>query len=151
MEYEKIKKIMDDMEKSTLTELSIDFSDGTKVCMKKESAGEKNIVRNEEIVAENKVTISKDITTNTVQDNSKIAEGNIVKSPMVGTFYSKPSPDSAPYVEIGQRVKKGDTLCIIEAMKLMNEIESEFDGVVKDILAQDGEAIEYGKELFVIS
>ena len=70
---------------------------------------------------------------------------------MVGTFYSKPSPDSAPYVEIGQRVKKGDTLCIIEAMKLMNEIESEFDGVVKDILVQDGEAIEYGKELFVIS
>ena len=69
---------------------------------------------------------------------------------MVGTFYMKPSPTSDPYVEVGQRVKKGDTLCIIEAMKLMNEIESEYDGIVKEVLVKDGEPVEYGKPLFVI-
>ena len=69
---------------------------------------------------------------------------------MVGTFYLKPSPTSEPYVEVGKTVKKGDTLCIIEAMKLMNEIESEFAGTVKEILVEDGTPIEYGTELFVI-
>ena len=69
---------------------------------------------------------------------------------MVGTFYLKPSPNSEPYVEVGKEVKKGDVLCIIEAMKLMNEIESEFDGVVKEILVKDEEPVEYGKPLFVI-
>ena len=77
-------------------------------------------------------------------------EGNIVKSPMVGTFYIKPSPTSAPYVEVGKQVKKGDTLCIVEAMKLMNEIESEFTGTVKEILVNDGQAVEYGTPLFII-
>ena len=77
-------------------------------------------------------------------------KGNIVKSPMVGTFYLKPSPTSEAYVEVGKNVKKGDTLCIIEAMKLMNEIESEFEGKVKEILVKDGEAVEYGKPLFII-
>ena len=74
----------------------------------------------------------------------------IVKAPMVGTFYLKPSPTSEAYVEIGKTVKKGDTLCIIEAMKLMNEIESEFDGKIIEICVKDGEAVEYGKPLFVI-
>ena len=69
---------------------------------------------------------------------------------MVGTFYIKPSPTSAPYVEVGKQVKKGDTLCIVEAMKLMNEIESEFTGTVKEILVNDGQAVEYGTPLFII-
>ena len=69
---------------------------------------------------------------------------------MVGTFYLKPSPTSNPYVEIGKEIKIGDTLCIIEAMKLMNEIESEYSGKVKEILVQDGEPVEFGTELFVI-
>ncbi len=71
-------------------------------------------------------------------------------SPMVGTFYGKPSPNSEPYVKVGQKVKKGDILCIIEAMKLMNEIESEFDGEIKEILVKEEEPVEYGKPLFVI-
>ena len=67
---------------------------------------------------------------------------------MVGTFYLKPSPTENPYVEIGQTVKKGETLCIIEAMKLMNEIESEYAGEILEILVKDGETVEYGTELF---
>ena len=69
---------------------------------------------------------------------------------MVGTFYLKPAPNADPYVKIGQKVKKGDILCIIEAMKLMNEIENEFDGEVAEILAKDGEPVEYGTPLFRI-
>ncbi|MFC3626951.1 acetyl-CoA carboxylase biotin carboxyl carrier protein [Vogesella amnigena] len=72
------------------------------------------------------------------------------KSPMVGTFYSKPSPDAEPFVKVGQSVNVGDTLCIIEAMKLMNEIEAERAGVVKAILTEDGQPVEYGEPLFII-
>ncbi|MFC3530650.1 acetyl-CoA carboxylase biotin carboxyl carrier protein [Vogesella facilis] len=72
------------------------------------------------------------------------------KSPMVGTFYSKPSPDAEPFVKVGQSVNVGDTLCIIEAMKLMNEIEAERAGVVKAILVDDGQPVEYGEPLFII-
>jgi acetyl-CoA carboxylase biotin carboxyl carrier protein len=77
--------------------------------------------------------------------------GNIIKSPMVGTFYLAPSPDSAPFVKVGQAVKVGDTLCIIEAMKIMNPIEAEVSGVVSAILADNGHPVEYEQPLFVIS
>jgi acetyl-CoA carboxylase biotin carboxyl carrier protein len=79
-----------------------------------------------------------------------VSRGNIVKSPMVGTLYRAPNPESNPFVEIGSQVKIGDTLCIIEAMKLMNEIESEFAGTIKEILVENGQPIEYGQPLFVI-
>ena len=78
------------------------------------------------------------------------SEGHVVKSPMVGTFYRSASPGAKPFVEIGDTVKEGDTLCIIEAMKLMNEIEADASGVVKSILVENGQAVEYGQSLFVI-
>jgi len=77
-------------------------------------------------------------------------EGNIMKSPMVGTFYRSSSPDSKPFVEIGDTVKKGQTVCIIEAMKLMNEIEADHNGVVKAILVENAQPVEYGEPLIVI-
>ena len=77
--------------------------------------------------------------------------GQLVKSPMVGTFYRSPGPDAKPFVDVGQAVKAGDTLCIIEAMKLLNEIESEFTGTVREILVQNGQAVEYGQPMFVIA
>ena len=73
-----------------------------------------------------------------------------VKSPMVGTFYGAPEPGAKPYVSVGDRVQKGKTLCIIEAMKIMNEIESEYAGVVREVLAQDAQPVEYGQALFRI-
>lgn len=147
MEYEKIKQLIDDMGDSKLTAIDIDFPDGTKISMKKEIKYE---------VVSNSQTIVKDCNeanaTTEVMETKKedVQEGNIVKSPMVGTFYLKPAPTSAPYVEVGKQVKTGDTLCIIEAMKLMNEIESEFTGTVKEILVTDGQTVEYGTPLFVI-
>ncbi|MCX8018410.1 MAG: acetyl-CoA carboxylase biotin carboxyl carrier protein [Rhodocyclaceae bacterium] len=77
-------------------------------------------------------------------------EGHVVKAPMVGTFYRAGSPGASPFVELGQAVKKGDTLCIIEAMKLMNEIEADADGVVKAILVENGQPVEFDQPLFVI-
>jgi acetyl-CoA carboxylase biotin carboxyl carrier protein len=77
-------------------------------------------------------------------------EGHVVKAPMVGTFYRTPSPDAKPFVEVGQAVKEGDTICIIEAMKLMNEIEADAGGVVKAILVENGQPVEYGQALFIL-
>ncbi|MGZ8993185.1 MAG: acetyl-CoA carboxylase biotin carboxyl carrier protein [Burkholderiaceae bacterium] len=77
-------------------------------------------------------------------------EGHTVKSPMVGTFYRSPSPGAASFIELGQVVKPGDTLCIIEAMKLLNEIEAEVGGKVKEILVENGQPVEYGQPLFII-
>jgi len=78
------------------------------------------------------------------------AAGQVVKSPMVGTFYRAPGPEAKPFVEVGQTVKPGDTLCIIEAMKLLNEIEAEIGGTIREILVENGQAVEYGQALFVI-
>ena len=77
-------------------------------------------------------------------------EGHVVKAPMVGTFYRSPSPDAKVFVEVGQSVKEGQTICIIEAMKLMNEIEADASGVVKAILIENGQPVEYGQPLFII-
>ena len=77
-------------------------------------------------------------------------DGYAVTAPMVGTFYSAPSPGSPPFVQVGDRVNEGDTLCIVEAMKMMNQIEAEVSGTVKSIRAQNGEPVEYGQILFVI-
>lgn len=74
-----------------------------------------------------------------------------INSPMVGTFYRAPSPGAKPFADVGQKVKAGDTVCIIEAMKLLNEIETEYDGVIKEILVENGRPVEFGQPLFVIA
>ncbi|AKC68390.1 acetyl-CoA carboxylase biotin carboxyl carrier protein [Pandoraea oxalativorans] len=79
-----------------------------------------------------------------------LPQGHIVTSPMVGTFYRAPSPGADPFAQVGDSVKEGQTLCIIEAMKLLNEIESDKAGVIKEILVENGQAVEYGQPLFVI-
>ena len=145
MEYDKIKQLMEDMGNSKLSAIDIEFPDGTKVKMEKKE--EKVVVAQ---------TLTEPIAVKTVEENKIVEEkkeepkGNIVKSPMIGTFYSKPSPTSENYVEVGSTVKKGTVLCIIEAMKLMNEIESEYDGKIEEIFVKDGEAVDYGKPLFRI-
>lgn len=155
MEYDKIKQLMEDMGKSKLDSLEIEFPDGTKICMTKNNGKKQNAKNiNNGSVIEASAPMTVPVVQNNVGNSLVVTEkettGNVVKSPMVGTFYSKPSPDAEPFVEVGQVVKKGQTLCIIEAMKLMNEIESEFDGKVKEILLNDGDSVEYGKPLFII-
>lgn len=85
-----------------------------------------------------------------LEETEEMVEGETVKAPLVGTFYSASAPEEAPFIQVGDVVKKGQTLGIIEAMKLMNEIECEYDGVVEKILAENGQMVEYGQPLFVI-
>ncbi|MBQ3407879.1 MAG: acetyl-CoA carboxylase biotin carboxyl carrier protein [Clostridia bacterium] len=149
MEYEKIKQLMEDMGNSKLTTLDIDFPDGTKISMKKEFSNgnscEKNIIENnEEYVNTEETIVNKEIVGKETENKK------IIKAPMVGTFYLKPSPTSDPYVEVGKNVNIGDTVCIIEAMKLMNEIESDVSGKIVEILVKDGEPVEYGMPLFSV-
>ncbi len=145
MDYNEIKKLITDIGESKVDEVNLEFPDGIKISVKKNNQIIKEIIKQNpnEILENKEQTIeTKQTTTN---ENYKI-----VKSPMVGTFYLKPSPTEKPYVEIGQTIKKGETLCIIEAMKLMNEIESEYAGEIVEILVKDGETVEYGKPLFYI-
>ena len=144
MEYEKIKQLMMDMGNSKLTSIDIEFPDGVKIKMEK---------NNSLAVAPAAPIVQKVVVEAPVEEVTQkveVKEGNVVKSPMVGTFYSKSSPTSNPYVEVGSEVKKGTVLCIVEAMKLMNEIESEFNGKIAEVLVKDGEAVEYGQPLFRI-
>ena len=150
MEYKDIKKLMDDMGNSKLNSIKIEFPDGTKIKMEKDNsikrAKEKEVV----IEDEDDVKVEKGKNEEVENNNTSIENKKYITSPMVGTFYSKPSPDAKPFVEVGSKVKKGDKLCIIEAMKLMNEIEAEEDGEIVEILVKDEEMVDYGKKLFVI-
>lgn len=151
MEYEQIKRLMDDMGNSKLSMIDIEFPDGIKIKMEKKNIGETIIeTKNLDIEKTEEIEKVENVGNKNEVKVEEIEEGNIVTSPMVGTFYIKPSPNSNPYVEIGSEVKKGDVLCIIEAMKLMNEIESEYSGKIAEIYVQDGETVEYGKPLFRI-
>ena len=143
MEYEKIKQLIEEMGNSKLTAVDIEFPDGTKISMKKEDKMQEKIIQNTPIVENNTIENQK-------KEDKNEKKGNIIKSPMVGTFYLKSSPTAEPYIEIGKEVKKGDVLCIIEAMKLMNEIESEYTGKVIEILVKDGDVVEYGTPLLRI-
>lgn len=148
MDYENIKKLIDDMGSSKLESLEIDFPDGTKISMKKDSGKFENVnLKKIEECKEQEINISEsvsDIANNSAKDEQVY---KFIKSPMVGTFYSKPSPNEESYINVGETIKKGSTTCIIEAMKLMNEIEAEFDGEVVEILKKDGEPVEYGENL----
>jgi acetyl-CoA carboxylase biotin carboxyl carrier protein len=89
-------------------------------------------------------------TPSTAPDAEAAPEGHVIRSPMVGTFYRSSAPGAKVFVEIGQAVKAGETLCIIEAMKLLNEIEADQDGVVKAVLVENGQPVEYGEPLFIL-
>lgn len=156
MDYKDIKKLMDDMGDSKIDSLEIEFPEGVKIKMKKNT--EKEVV----ITAPgNIIEASAPMTPPAVKkpeekalvNSEKNLEGEnvkIVKSPMVGTFYASSSPDKEPFVSIGDKVHKGQVLCIVEAMKLMNEIESEFDGEIVEICVKNEDVVEYGTPLFKI-
>lgn len=153
MDYKDIKKLMDDMGNSKLEELEIEFPDGVKISMKKKDNKEV-IMPTTVIEAGAPMTVpvvkQKEEKSMMTVDSKNEENYKIIKSPMVGTFYSSSSPDKEPFVKIGDKVKKGQVVCILEAMKLMNEIESEFDGEIVEICAKNEDIIEYGAPLFKI-
>lgn len=149
MDYNEIKNLINDIGKSNVDEVSLEFPDGIKISVKKNSSSS-------QVVKENITTLATDnnVKTETATINEikkeEVENYKIIKSPMVGTFYSKSAPTAEPFVKVGDKVKKGQTLCIIEAMKLMNEIESECDGEIVEVCAQDDSMVEFGESLFKI-
>ena len=153
MDYKDIKKLMDDMGNSKLEELEIEFPDGIKISMKKDK-------KREVVLEPNVIEASAPMSVPVVKkeeekgivavDEAKEENYKIIKSPMVGTFYASSAPDKDPFVKVGDRISKGQVVCIVEAMKLMNEIESEFDGEIVEICVKNEDVVEYGTPLFKI-
>lgn len=146
MNRKRIEEILDLMEKYGLEEIEVE-EEGVKIHLKKAPTGIQTIMQPAQVLHPNVP-----VKTDPAKEEAKEAQKNIfeMKAPMVGTFYRAPSPDASPYVEIGDTVNEGDILCIIEAMKLMNEIKSEASGKIVGIMVENGKAIEFGQVLFKI-
>ena len=159
--FELVKAVSD----SDLTEFKYEES-GVKLSLKKASdrivqvqASAAPVIAPPVMPAAPEMTVSAQTTqvaegagnTGDLESEEKVPEGNIVKSPLVGTFYAAPAEDAEAFVKVGDGVEKGQVLAIVEAMKLMNEIESDFAGTVTEILVENGQPVEYGQPLFVIS
>lgn len=147
MEYESIKKLINDVGNSKIASLEIDFPDGTKISMIKESCDKRNSEYRENTTKEYSNTTKQIVEEPSQEEINQEQIYKYIKSPMVGTFYAKPSPNEKDFISVGEKISKGKTTCIIEAMKLMNEIESEFEGEVVEILKKDGEPVEFGENL----
>lgn len=151
MDLRKIKKLIEMLQESDLNEIEVkEGEESVRINRKKESV----------IHASTPISVGQNLNQSSAPlpqtDNPEIENGqaaedlNHITSPMVGTFYRKPAPDKEPFIEVGQTVKKGDTVCIIEAMKMMNQVKSEFDGKVIAINIEDGDPVEFGQELISI-
>ena len=152
MDYNDIKRLIDDMGNSKIDSLKIEFPDGVKISMKKNTEKEVVIAEPTKII-EAGVSVPPAVKKQEENPLVKMEETEnykIVKSPMVGTFYASSSPEKDPFVKVGDKVHKGQVLCIVEAMKLMNEIESEFDGEIAEICVNNEDIVEYGTPLFKI-
>ena len=151
MDLRKLKKLIDLVQDSGIAELEITEGE-EKVRITSVVAGSHTVYAQAPMLAPAVAHMPAAPAPTAVSGAAEAAEpdGHVVKSPMVGTFYRSPSPTAKAFVEVGQSVKAGDTLCIIEAMKLMNEIESDASGVVKAILIENGQPVEYGEPLFII-
>lgn len=154
MEFENILTLIKTVSDSELTNFKYE-ENGVKLSLsKKQNQVVSGITCEPQVRGEETRTITAPQKTEDIVEKTMDLEdlsGNIIKSPLVGTFYAAPSEEADAYVRVGDKVKKGQTLAIIEAMKLMNEIESEFDGNISEIYVENGQAIEYGQPLFKVS
>lgn len=146
MDIKKIKALVSILENSELSLLEISEGD-VKILLKKPESAAVTVVESVKPASQKKEKKAEPELVEDTVDFNHITE---VKSPLVGVYYSAPSPDSDAFVSVGSRVKKGDVLCIVEAMKLMNEITAEQDGEIVDILAKNGDIVEFGQTLFKI-
>jgi acetyl-CoA carboxylase biotin carboxyl carrier protein len=156
MDIRKVKKLIELLEESAISEIEIKEGEESVRISRANSAPVAAVAAAPAAVAappvETALQMPPSPSIGKLPDDKSdvLAEGTVVESPMVGTFYSSPSPGSPSFVSVGQRVKSGDTLCIIEAMKILNQIESEVSGVVKAVLVDDGQPVEFGQPLIVV-
>lgn len=152
MKVEQILQLIDAVSESELTEFKYE-EDGVKLSLKKttseQSPAPAAVAAPVPALVPAPAAAPAEVPPH--MEEAAVPSGNVVKSPLVGTFYAAPAEDAQPYVKIGDSVKEGQVLAIVEAMKLMNEIESDFSGTVTEILVENGQAVEYGQPLFVIS
>ena len=134
------------MNENNLMELEIE-KEGVRIRIKRMGAGEAGVTP---LIIEKEISREKPVSAMPTQAEPTLARTVEIKAPMVGTFYRAPSPESAPYVEIGQIIEPGQIICIIEAMKLMNEIKSEIKGKISEILVENAEPVEFGQPLFLV-
>lgn len=153
MDIRKIKKLIELVEESGITELEVAEEEGTvrisRAAPAVAPAAVQYVAAPQQAPAAAPVASTAPAATSEPAASSDVS-GHAVLSPMVGTFYRSPSPEAKPFIEVGQQVKVGDALCIVEAMKMMNRIESDKAGVVKAILVNDGEAVEFDQKLVII-
>ena len=151
MDLRKLKKLIDLVQESGISELEITEGEEKVKIVK---GGGVNVLAAPALAPAMEIRPAAPVTAPaaapTAPEPAPGQEGHVVKAPMVGTFYRSPSPDAKAFVEVGQAVKEGETICIIEAMKLMNEIEADASGVVKAILVENGQPVEYGQPLFIL-
>ena len=149
MDLRKLKTLIDLVSDSNVSELEITEAEG-RVRIVKGGTSVVTTVAPAVVPAAAPVVAAPVVAVEAAAAPAASAGGHAVKSPMVGTFYASPSPNAKPFVQVGSQVKVGDTLCIIEAMKILNEIESDKAGAVKQILGENGQAVEYGQAIFII-
>jgi acetyl-CoA carboxylase biotin carboxyl carrier protein len=158
MDLRKLKKLIDLVEESGIAELEVTEGEEKVKIVKGGSGGKEVVVLSPSIAAASTpaaqavpvLAAAASAPASTQGEAPTSLEGHIVKSPMVGTFYRSGSPGAKPFVEVGDTVKAGQAICIIEAMKLMNEIEADKDGVIKAIMVENGQPVEYGESLMMI-
>jgi acetyl-CoA carboxylase biotin carboxyl carrier protein len=145
MDIRKIKKLIEMLQESDLKEIEVSQGDESVKIVRDRSveANRNNIIQQPEVFS----------AEPEIQQENEISktEGNVITSPIVGTFYRKPSPEKDPFIRVGDTVDKGDVLCIIEAMKMMNEIKSDFSGKVISIDIEDGQPVEFGQSIITIN
>ena len=149
MDLRKLKKLIDLVEASGISELELtEGEEKVKISRNNGVSHQPQLVQSQpqsQLVQSQPQSIKTEET-----EISSAVVGDTINSPMVGSFYRAASPDSSPFVDVGATIKKGDVICIIEAMKLLNEIESEHDGIIKKILVENGQPVEFGEPLFII-
>ena len=150
MDLRKLKKLIDLVQESGIAELEITEGEEKVRINRIGVSGHPAIIATPQPSSSAPPALSSAAPAASAAPEPPEAEGHVVKSPMVGTFYRSSAPGSKPFVEIGQTVNAGETLCIIEAMKLLNEIEADQTGVVKKVMVENGQPVEYGQPLFLI-
>ena len=152
MDLRKLKKLIDLVEESGISELELtEGEEKVKISRNTFTPPQTQLTQNQAALnAQQIVKLEEPPISNEERKTAIANDSNAINSPMVGIFYRAASPDSSPFIEVGSSVKKGDTLCIIEAMKLLNEIECDRDGIIKKILIENGQPVEFGEPLFII-
>lgn len=152
MDIRKIKKLIELLEASDVAEIKITEGEETVRISRYSTAPQIQYAQplQQQFAAPMPAAAPAPAAAAPAQDNKPAVTGKVIKSPMVGTFYAAPSPDADDFVKVGQSIKAGDTVCIIEAMKMFNRIEAEFSGKIKEVLVENGQPVEYDEPLFIV-